>query len=336
MRIFCAGAGGYVGMVLCKQLVNLGHEVTAFDRYFFGKTPDGCLVARGDIRKPPPKIMMDGYDAVVDLAGLSNDASCEIDEEYTAAINQTGGLSLAIAAKDAGIRRYVYASSASVYGHGDQLSLTEASPLNPLTAYSRSKVVMEDHLGRMGITNGFEPVILRNATVFGVSPRMRFDLAVNVMTMRAWRDKVIYVMGGGQQWRPFIHVEDVARAIIWALTTRKEVVAGQTFNVGSDDNQCTVEHLATMVAAYFPDAKIHRIPDNTDERSYHLSFDKFFKASDLRRFKTTDHGITEIIRGLNNGSIDPNDPRAITLNWYKSMLEWKDRLDLLGAGGPIL
>jgi nucleoside-diphosphate-sugar epimerase len=321
-------------MVLCKQLVKEGHDVTAFDRYFFGHKPDGCRIVVGDIRTVGAETL-EGHDVVVDLAGLSNDAACEIDRNFTSAINFYGGRNLASWAVGSGIGRYVYASSASIYGHGEKSGLTETDETNPLTDYAKSKRCMEEELSD-DFFSKMEIVILRNATVFGVSPRMRFDLAVNVMTMRAWRDKVIYVMGGGEQWRPFIHVEDVARTIIWALTARKEVVAGQTFNVGSADNQVTVGHLATMVANYFPDAKIHRIPDETDQRSYHLSFDKFFKASDLRKFKTIDYGITEIMRALNNGSIDPNDPRTITLNWYKSMLEWKDRLDTLSKDGPIL
>ncbi len=322
-------------MVLCKQLVKEGHDVTAFDRYFFGHRPDGCNIIVGDIRTIQPETLK-GHDAVVDLAGLSNDATCEIDSEFTNQINALGGFNLAAAAKGAGIGRYVYASSASVYGHGDHLGIREPDPLHPLTAYAISKMMVEKHLRIMAEPGKFEPVILRNATVFGVSPRMRFDLAVNVMTMRAWRDKVIYVMGGGQQWRPFIHVQDVARAIIWALTAPKETVAGQTFNVGSDQNQLQVHQLATMVTRYFSDVKVHRIPDDTDQRSYHLSFDKYSKAAGPKMFKTIDQGITEILQGLNNGSLDPSDPRTVTLNWYKSMLEWKDRLDTLGSGGPIL
>lgn len=333
MKVFVAGSGGYIGMVLCKQLVKEGHNVTAFDRYFFGHKPDDCRIVMGDIRGMSHKAL-EGHDSVIDLAGLSNDATCEIDPEFTQNINADGGANLGEVSIRAGIKRFVYASSASVYGHGEVIGLTEESPLNPLTAYAKSKETIEGF--HRNHTMPMDSVILRNATVFGVSPRMRFDLAVNVMTMRAWRDKVIYVMGGGQQWRPFIHVQDVARAIIWALTAPKEIVAGQTFNVGSDQNQTTVNKLASMIARYFPDVKIHRIPDETDQRSYHLSFDKFHKASGLTKFRNIDHGITEILEALNSGYIDPSDPRTVTLNWYKSMLEWKERLDTLGACGPIL
>jgi len=342
MKIFCAGAGGYIGMVLCKQLLETGHDVTAFDRYFFGHTPANCNIVVGDIRNIKSEAL-EGHDAVVDLAGLSNDATCEIDPEYTHRINKAGAKTLAVMANTAGIKRYVYASSASVYGHGESLGLTEESPVNPLTDYAKSKVFMEDWL-LDDMVHNMEAVVLRNATVFGVSPRMRFDLAVNVMTMRAWRDKVIYVMGGGEQWRPFIHVYDVARAIIWALTAPKEAVAGQTFNVGSEENQCTIGTLANMITMKLPEAKIHRIPDNADERSYHLSFGKYRKAAGLvenrfpgiKTFVSVGDGILEVLDHLKCGVIDPSDPRTVTLNWYKAMLQWKQCLDNLAKNGPIL
>ncbi len=334
MKIFVAGAGGYIGMVLCKQLIEAGHGVTAFDRYFFGQTPDGCNIVRGDTRTVTAPVI-EGHDAVVDLAGLSNDATCEIDPEYTHSINRGGGKTLAVMANAAGIKRYVYASSASVYGHGETLNLTEAATTRPLTDYAKSKVFMEDWL-LDDMVHNLEPVILRNATVFGISPRMRFDLAVNVMTMRAWRDKVIYVMGGGEQWRPFVHVKDVAEAIIWALAAPASLVGGQIFNIGCNANQHTIGNLAGMISACVPGVRTHHIPDGQDNRSYHLSFDKFHKASGFGRLKPVYSGVHEITRSLVMRTIDPDDPTTVRLNWYKSMMEWKNRIDDLSKDGPIL
>src|SRR5204863_1118858 len=169
-----------------------------------------------------------------DLAGLSNDASAEIDPALTRAINFEGGIRMAQIAKTAGVRRYVYGSSASVYGEGIREGLAENDECRPQTLYAESKLAVEGALREL-CGPDFETVILRNATVFGLAPRMRFDLAINIMTLRAWKDRVIYVMGGGEQWRPLIHVNDVVRAMIMGLEESAELVAGETFNVGGDD-----------------------------------------------------------------------------------------------------
>lgn len=332
---FVSGAGGYIGMILCQKLVAAGHEVTAFDRYFFEKTPDGCNIVRGDTRTIGREVLA-GHDVAVDLAGLSNDASCEIDEAYTIDINQLGGAQLAHQTRKAGIPRYIYASSASVYGFAppDRL-LTETDKLNPLTAYSKSKVAIEGVLQHLK-SETFCPVILRNATVFGVSPRMRFDLAVNAMVARAWKDHVVYIMGGGDQWRPFIHVEDVAKAIMWAAQAPTETVAGQAFNVGSDSQQCSIHALAARVRSLLPDVTIHSIPDNPDNRSYRLSFQKFTEASGFKRLRSIEDGIFQVWRAIVDGVLDPSDPSTITLNWYKSIIEWDKRLNALRFEGKLL
>src|SRR5262245_43147378 len=218
-KVLVSGAGGYIGVPLCAKLVELGHLVVGLDRYFFGKTRiDGLSgnsqfeVIIEDIRDFDPAILK-GVDVVVDLAGLSNDASAEINSELTQSINMHGATRLARLAKDAGVRRYVYSSSASVYGQGSHEKLTESDECRPLTLYAESKLHVENVLASLTDSN-FETVIFRNATVFGLAPRMRFDLAINIMTLRAWKERVIYVMGGGNQWRPFVHVSDVVRALI--------------------------------------------------------------------------------------------------------------------------
>jgi nucleoside-diphosphate-sugar epimerase len=338
MRVFVAGAGGYLGIPLCHQLAKDGHDVIAFDRFFFGKKPEGDNidvqvgdtrhVGFGDFRS---------VDAVVDLAGLSNDASCDIADHHTKDINITGAINLIDAVVKADIKVYIYSSSASVYGHGEKENLTEKDVLRPLTEYARSKMTVENHIRNTRKQRYFSPVILRNATVFGLSPRMRFDLAVNAMAARATLEKSIYCMGGGNQWRPFIHVDDAVSAIIWAINHAHDAnVSGETFNVGCQGNQMTIRTLAGKVSNLFHGVKIHMIPDDTDDRSYHLSFDKLDKVRPNARFKPIEDGVWEIRNALTQGKISFTDPTTMTVNWYKQILEWNQRLEEFRGGGPIL
>lgn len=337
MKVLVAGAGGYLGIPLCEELMKREHQVTPVDRWFFGKFPltmDGK--SRGgavcDIRSIDSN-QVDGHDAVIDLAGLSNDASAAIDENLTTSINLQGAMRLATVAKEAGVKKYIYSSSCSVYGHGERIHLNEMDDCNPLTAYARSKIGVEGHLRSLASAD-FDPIILRNATVFGVAPRMRFDLAVNIMTLRAWRDGLIYVMGGGHQLRPFIHVQDVVMAFVMALE-RKEYT-NDTFNVGGDDMNLPIDGLAKMIKSEFQTANIHRIPDDLDRRSYHVSFKKIRDALGFEPERTILDGIREVRQALVDGTISGDDPTCYTVQWYKSLMEWDKRLADIRRDGRIL
>ena len=334
MKVIVFGAGGYLGIPLCEELYRLGHDVYAHDRFYFGKEPKlNYNVARADIRTIAG--WTSGVDAVIDLAGLSNDASAEIDPQLTTDINERGGLNLIRRAQECGVRRYIYSSSCSVYGHASKLGVTEEDFPNTLTAYAKSKVIVEQHaLVRKSKT--FEPVILRNATAFGVAPRMRFDLAVNIMTLRAWRDGIIYVMMGGKQWRPFLSVQDIVRAFVMALEAPAEKVSGQIFNVGDDSLNMTIEQVANIVHEEFPFAKVHHIPDNPDERSYNVSFKKIESVLGFKATQNVLDGVREIKSALINRTIDPDDPTCITLDWYKSLLSWDKRITDLKIDGKLL
>ena len=334
MRVFVAGSGGYLGIPLCHQLAKEGHDVIAFDRYFFGKRPSGdrITVVVGDTRNIGADDLR-GVDAVFDLAGLSNDASCDIDPSYTSRINVGGAIKLIEAALGAKVRRYIYSSSASVYGHGETTNLTETSPVHPLTEYAKSKLEVERYM-RNNCRAG--AVILRNATVFGLAPRMRFDLAVNVMTARAMLEGVVYVMGGGNQWRPLIHVGDVVSALMWAMYNAHDGnVSGETFNVGCQANQMTVRTLAGRVANTFPNVRIHNIPDDADARSYHLSFEKLKKVRPRAQYLTIESGVWEVRNALTRGETF-TDPTTNTLSWYKQIIDWNQRLEEFKRSGPVL
>jgi len=340
-KVMVAGAGGYIGVPLCHKLLDKGHSVVALDRFFFGKSRIGDLnknsraaIMTEDIRNVTPD-MLAGIDAVIDLAGLSNDAAAEIDPELTRSINCEGGMHLARSAKEAGVRRYVYSSSASVYGRGVHERLTETDECQPQTLYAESKLQVEDLLGKLAAP-GFEIVIFRNATVFGLAPRMRFDLAINIMTLRAWKERVIYIMGGGEQWRPFVHVGDVVRALVQGVEEDASVVAGEIFNVGGDDMNYQIQHLAQFVLDVIPNVAVHRIPDDPDKRTYNLSFAKIKQHLGFEPAIRAHEGIVEIKQALDRGAISADDPTFYTLQWYRSLLDWDRRIKELVLHDRIL
>jgi nucleoside-diphosphate-sugar epimerase len=339
--VLVTGAGGYIGVPTCELLLDNGYRVVAVDRFFFGQDKIASLadhpnfeVVVDDLRSLDARALSN-VDAVIDMAGLSNDASADIDPKLTMQINSEGGSSLARSAKEAGIRRYVYSSSASVYGAGTKEHLTETDDCKPQTEYARSKLGVEATLHELADST-FEPVILRNATVFGLAPRMRFDLAINIMTLRAWRDRVIYIMGGGDQWRPFVHVNDVARALLLALEAPAEKVADETFNVGSTEMNFQIKQLAQFVIDVIPNVTLHNIPDDPDRRSYNLSFDKVSEVLGFQPSVRIHEGIVEIKQALERGEVDGSDPTCYTVSWYKAIIEWSERLKSLAHNGVIL
>ena len=340
-KILVTGAGGYVGVLLCQELLNKEYSVIALDRYFFGldkmntiKENPNLEIRKDDIRYCDPSIFKDVH-AVIDLAGLSNDASAEIDIELTKAINYRGSERFVREAKKNGVRHYLYSSSASVYGAGYKASLSEDDELFPQTEYAKSKVAIEKVLLNLK-DESFHPVILRNSTIFGLAPRMRFDLAINIMTMRAWKDRVIYIMGGGEQWRPFIHVKDVVSAFITCLGAPQEKVDGQIFNVGKSTMNYQIKQLAQFVVDVIPNVTIHMIPDDPDKRTYNLNFDKIKNVLGFEPVIQVHEGIVEIKQALEKGILKPEDPTCFTLQWYKSLINWGDKIKELSYNGTII
>jgi nucleoside-diphosphate-sugar epimerase len=341
LNVLVTGAGGYIGIPLCEKLLERGHFIIALDRYFFGKnridhiaSNPRTTVVVDDIRNFDPKVLK-GVNVVVDLAGLSNDASAEISRDLTRSINLQGGMRLARIAKEAGIRRYIYLSSASVYGHGQRENLTEGDECRPLTLYAESKLDVEKGLSSLAGSN-FETVIFRSATVFGLAPRMRFDLAINIMTLRAWKERVIYIMGGGNQWRPFIHVKDVVRGLIHGVEEAGERIAGEVFNLGGDDLNYRISQLAEFVRDVVPNTTVHLIPDDPDKRTYNLSFAKIRKRLGFEPAVRVHEGVVEIKQALERGTLLGDDPTCYTLNWYRSLLEWERRVKELSLRGSVL
>lgn len=278
MRVLVTGADGYIGAILGPVLLERGHAVTGLDCGFYrsGWLYDDGLsrpdVITKDIRDITVRDVA-GYDAVVHLAELSNDPLGEHDPRTTFAINHVGSVELARRCREAGVARFVYTSSCSVYGAGSDAPRTEESPTNPQTAYAQCKVLVERDVGKLA-GETFTPVFLRNATAFGPSPRMRFDIVLNNLAGIAWTQREIRMTSDGSPWRPLVHVEDICRAILAALEAPREAVHGEIFNVGADGQNYRVREIADIVAQIFPGCTTSFGSNGGDTRSYRVSFAK--------------------------------------------------------------
>lgn len=281
MRILVTGTEGYIGARLAPWLHERGHEVIGLDTGFYR---EGCLYTDPasmpwapetrciDLRNVTPADF-EGVDAVIHLAELSNDPLGQNRPEITLKINHEGTKTIATAAQEAGVRRFVYASSCSVYGVGSGEFLDETSPVNPQTTYARCKVLVERDLLPMA-SDRFSVVFLRNATAYGPSPRMRFDIVLNDLSALAWTRKKIAMISDGSPWRPIVHVEDICEAIRCAVEAPAEAVNGEIFNVGRTDENYRIREIAQIVAQAFPGCEVTAGPPNQDNRSYRVSFDK--------------------------------------------------------------
>ena len=338
-KIMVTGAGGYIGSELVKQLLKSEFEVTAVDRFFFGQevladylSNKNLTVIKKDIRDLT-EIDFQNHYAVCDLACLSNDPAGEIDPDLTYKINRDGRIHVAKIAKKSGVQKYILSSSCSVYGQGEETSLNEASKTNPISVYAKSTLQAEQENFSIA-DNNFSVSALRNATVFGLSKRMRFDLVVNLMTLTAFQKGQIIVMGGGLQWRPLVHLEDVARAFINIIGQESNVVSEQIFNIGLDNFQ--IKNLAYIVREELPfPVKIDIAPDDADKRDYNVDFSKAFEVLKFKPEVTISQGIQEIYLALKSGLVDTG-PKTVTVQWYRNIIEAKKLLDAVILDGRVI
>jgi nucleoside-diphosphate-sugar epimerase len=283
MRILLTGHHGYIGSVTGPLLRAAGHEVTGLDTFFYEgcdlrDEPDGIPAQRLDLRDADPAGLA-GHDAVVHLAALSNDPLGDVSPELTKAINFEATVRLARAAKEAGISRFVFSSSCSMYGASDQKrAVDESAPLKPLTAYAESKVLSEEALADLA-DEDFSPIFMRNATAYGVSPRLRVDLVLNNLVGWAFTTGKVKIMSDGTPWRPLIHVEDISRATLAVLGAPREAVHGEAFNVGRNAENYQVRDLAEIVRETVGDCEVEYAGSgDPDPRSYRVDFTKFAEA----------------------------------------------------------
>jgi len=281
VKVFLTGAYGYIGALLGPMLMQRGLEVVGLDTGYYR---EGWLYSDNrhlayspqtinkDLRDITEKDL-EGCDAVAHLAELSNDPLGQNKPEVTHRINHKGSVSLAEKARAVGIRRFVYTSSCSVYGAGTGDFLDETSATNPQTAYAECKVLVERDVGRMAGPD-FCPVFLRNATAYGPSPRMRFDIVLNDLCALAWTTKHIAMISDGSPWRPLVHVEDICEAVYRSLVAPEDSVRGKIFNVGQNSDNYRVREIAQIVAEEFPGCEVTVGPSRGDNRSYRVNFDR--------------------------------------------------------------
>ena len=324
-NVLITGGAGYVGHVLTARLLAKGYKVTVYDILYFGcRLPNdpNLTVIRGDIRDTAKlAAAMEGQDAVLHLACISNDASFELDENLSTTINFDCFEPMVIAAKAAGVKRFVYASSSSVYGVSDSPDVTEEHPLLPLTLYNKFKGLCEPLLWKH-MADDFTCVAVRPATICGYSPRPRLDLSVNILTNHAVNKGVITVFGGNQM-RPNLHVEDMVDAYEVVLDAPHEKIQGEVFNIGFQNH--SIADLARMVKKVveeeFPgrdEIRIVTTPSN-DTRSYHVNSDKVRRVLGFEPKRTIEDAVRDIARAFRNHLL----PGSFEDDWYYNVRTMK-------------
>ncbi len=281
MRVCVIGCSGYLGSMLTPELMRRQYDVVGIDTGFYNDRAlyqDGASIPMTvvrDLRLVEQKDL-EGLDAIVHMAELSNDPLGELAPNITYEINHQGSVRLAQLAKRAGVKRFVYMSSCSVYGIASEDFVDEESPVNPLTAYGECKTLVERDLKAMA-DDSFSPTFLRNATAFGASPRMRFDIVLNNLAGLAWTTKKIAMTSDGTPWRPLVHGLDICQAIIAVLEAPLQAIANEVFNVGDSEYNYRVREVAQIVGEVFPGCEVTFGPPSPDNRSYRVSFEKIRK-----------------------------------------------------------
>lgn len=317
-RVLITGGAGYVGHVLTPQLLSKGYVVTVFDRLWYGcRMPNhpNLRVIAGDIRDTPTlAAALQGQDAVLHLACISNDASFELDENLSKTVNYDCFEPMVVAAKTAGVRRFVYCSSSSVYGVSDSPDVTEDHPLVPLTLYNKYKGLCEPLLWKHK-ADDFTCVVIRPATLCGYSPRTRLDLSVNILTNHAVNKGVITVFGGTQM-RPNLHINDMADAYELFLEAPHEKIHGEIFNIGFENHSIadiakTVKRIVEQESPGAPAIDIVTTPSD-DNRSYHVNSDKITRVLGFKPKRTLEDAVRDLVRAFRNHLM----PDSFADDWY--------------------
>jgi nucleoside-diphosphate-sugar epimerase len=333
-RVLLTGHLGYIGSVMAPMLVEAGYDVVGLDSGLFADctlVPDVARIPEipRDLRDVRPGDL-DGFDAVVHLGALSNDPIGNLDERWTRDINDLASVRLAQLARDAGVERFLFSSSCIMYGMSEVAEVDETSPLAPQTEYARSKARSEEAIKALA-TDQFSPVFLRNGTIYGISPRMRFDTVLNNLVASAATTGQVVVQGDGSPWRPVVHVEDVARAFIHVLEAPRETIHAEAFNTGANHLNHRVIELARIAASVVPGAELEvRSEPSADRRTYRADFGKFARTfpdfSFLWNAETGARSLADTFAriGLTRDAFE--GPRYVRLRWLNLLLE-SGRLD---------
>ncbi|MCC7409573.1 MAG: SDR family oxidoreductase [Phycisphaeraceae bacterium] len=333
MKVFVTGHQGYIGVHLVELLKAAGHQVTGCDLGLF----EGCgweALPRADkeVRKDVRLIDehdLDGHDAVMHLAAISNDPMGDLDPGITYGINRDASIRIAQMAKKAGVGRYLFSGSCSVYGAGKKLDLEEGDPLAPLTAYAKSKIQTEEEVSKLA-DGGFTPIYLRNATAYGHSPMLRIDLVVNNLLASALSYGEIRIQSDGSPWRPLIHCRDIARAFVAFLTAPKEKVHNLAVNVGGNPENYQVKDVAANVQKLMPSAKITFTGEvGADPRNYRVKFDLLGRV--LPEFKlqyTLASGMEELYKKMVDHKFSKKDFEG---DQFVRLRTLRKRMELIGG-----
>ncbi|NUS09358.1 MAG: SDR family oxidoreductase [Nonomuraea sp.] len=312
MRVLLTGHQGYLGTVMAPMLAEAGHQVVGLDSGLFadcvlGPAPEAVEAHAVDLRDAGPEHVA-GFDAVIHLAALSNDPLGALAPDLTYDINHHASVRLARLAKEAGVRRFLYASTCSVYGaSGGGDLLDEEAPLRPVTPYAESKVRVEDDLAALA-DDDFTPVFLRNATAFGFSPRLRADIVLNNLVGHAHLTGEVRVLSDGTPWRPLVHARDIADAFIAALGAPREAVHATAFNVGTEVNNVTVAEIAAEVVAAVPGSTLSITGETgADPRSYRVDFSRIRAALGYEARWTVKAGAVELIDAYREHGLTRHD-----------------------------
>ena len=301
MKVVVTGHQGYIGTLMVPLLQAAGHEVIGLDIGWFegcnlGEEPPPVPAHRVDIREPEG-VDLEGFDAVIHLAALSNDPLGDLNPEITYHINHRASLELARLAKRAGVQRFLYSSSCSLYGAGGEEALDETAAFNPVTPYGESKIRAELDIGALA-DDDFSPTFMRNATAYGVSPRLRVDIVVNNLVGYAFTSGEVLIKSDGTPWRPLVHIEDISRAFLAVLEAPRERIHNQAFNVGRPGENYQVRQIAEMVKGVVPGSRVSYAEGaSPDTRNYRVDFSKI--SSCLEEFQpswTVGEGIEELFQ----------------------------------------
>lgn len=341
-KILVVGGAGYVGSVLVRELIARGYDVRVFDRLYFGtngikEVQDSIELKKGDMRLVSPDVF-ENVDAVMNLGGLSNDPTAEYNPEANFEMNTVASIKLAELCKKHGVRRYVYASSCAIYDAGDvseekDVIRDEESVVSPKAAYALSKYEAEKGILALADSN-FCPVVLRKGTVYGFSPRMRYDLVVNTFVKSALSRGRITIFSGGSMWRPLIDVRDAARAYICCLRADEENVRGQIFNVSYKNFR--ISELAyrvrdVLVSMGVP-CEINVDYSYSGVRTYRVSTKKIERALDFRPSITVEESVKDMVEKIRKYNyVDFDNPIYNNIKWFKMLEEAKDIIDITGS-----
>ena len=334
-KILITGGAGFIGSAILKNPKFSKFKLKVIDRFFFGeeiiKKHKKVEFIKCDIRDLK-KTHFKNIDIVFDLAALSNDPSCELDQKLTNDINFKGRVNCAINAKKAGVKKYVFMSSCSVYGKNGSKNLNEQSNTDPVSEYAKACLKAENEIKKISSKN-FNVTILRNATVFGYSDRMRFDLVVNLMTATSYYEKKIYILGGGQQIRPLISVDDIAEYLYKISTNKNKKFNNQIFNIGRE-NLKIIDVAKIVRKTLNNNTKLVIVPDDDDKRNYHINFSKAEKIFKFKPKISIEFSVKQIYEKLSSGHLSKN-LKTSTINWYKHLIESKKLIDQVQYKGKI-